>query len=216
MGIGAIEQHGPHLPVGTDMMIIDDLSRRVAQTMDAWQLPTIPFSMSECHGSLAGTVWLKPVTLAAVLEDITASLNARGIHSLLVLNGHGGNFILEPAIQSLKLKFPEMTIALASDAWPEEDEKGRIFETAGADLHAGEVETSLQLFLHPELVQIERPDYTPSVGREYLDYTTIEKICPQGVWGNASKGNAEKGRRAMEAKVKAIISFAVNEFSRRK
>ncbi len=106
VGIGAIEQHGRHLPIGTDWMIICELSRRVANELDAWLLPAIPISMSECHGSIAGTVWLKPATLSAVLQDIASSLHAQGIDKVLVLNGHGGNFILEPTIQAINNKFP--------------------------------------------------------------------------------------------------------------
>jgi len=216
LGIGAIEQHGPHLPVGTDWMVISALSQRVAEALGVWLLPAIPFSMSECHGPLAGTVWLKPASLAAALQDIAASLYAQKINQLLILNGHGGNFILEPAIKSIRARFPTMTIAMPPEPWPERDELGLIFEQAGTDLHAGEIETSLMLFLYPSLVQEECINYVPPVGREFLDYTTIEKICPQGVWGHASLGLAEKGERAMAAEVKAVVSFARKAFRRRK
>ncbi len=82
LGIGAIEQHGRHLPVGTDWMIVDELSRRVAHELNALLIPAIPFSMSECHGMLGGTVWLKPATLSAVLQDVVSSLHAQGICNL--------------------------------------------------------------------------------------------------------------------------------------
>ena len=101
LGIGAIEQHGRHLPIGTDWMIAGELSRRVASELNAFLLPTIPISMSECHGSIESTVWIKPATLSAVLQDIASSLNEQGIFKLLVLNAHGGNFILAPTIQEL-------------------------------------------------------------------------------------------------------------------
>src|SRR5512143_85299 len=66
LGIGAMEQHSHHLPVGTDWIAVSEVCRRVAAELDAFLLPAIPFSMSECHGPMEGTVWLKPSTLAAV------------------------------------------------------------------------------------------------------------------------------------------------------
>jgi creatinine amidohydrolase len=215
VGIGAIEQHGRHLPIGTDWMIICELSRRVAIELDAWLLPAIPISMSECHGSIAGTIWLKPATLAAVLQDIAGSLHAQGIDKVLVLNGHGGNFILEPAIQAINDKFPGMHMVMPPEAWPVSDGEGLIFETPENDLHAGEIETSLQLYLNPDLVKPGRDDFIPPVGREFLDYLTMDLISPEGVWGRASKGNAGKGARTFSAQVQAITVFARQAFGSR-
>jgi creatinine amidohydrolase len=212
VGIGAIEQHGRHLPIGTDWMIISDLSRRVANEFAAWLLPAIPISMSECHGSIPGTVWLKPATLSAVLQDIASSLHAQGICKLLVLNGHGGNFILESTIQSINNKFPDMLVVMPPDVWPAPENDAPIFETPGTDLHAGEIETSIQLFLNPALVKAERVDFVPPVGREFLDYARMDLISPDGVWGNPSKGDAGKGERAIQAQVKAIKEFAQQAF----
>ncbi len=215
LGIGAIEQHGRHLPVGTDWMIICELSRRVAKELDAWLLPAIPISMSECHGSFAGTVWLKPATLAAVLLDIAASLHVQGIYKLLVLNGHGGNFILESAIQAIHNQFPDLLVAMPPDVWPAVDEQGPIFEASGDDIHAGEIETSLQLYLNHGLVKSDRADFVPPVGREFLDYVTMDRISPEGVWGTPSKGAADKGTRLFTAQVQAITAFARQAFGGR-
>jgi len=75
-GIGAVEQHSIHLPLGTDWLGVSDLTQRVAKELDAFLVPALPFSMSECHGPMAGTVWLKPETLAAVVRDTVLSLSA--------------------------------------------------------------------------------------------------------------------------------------------
>jgi creatinine amidohydrolase len=215
VGIGAIEQHGHHLPIGTDWMIANELSRRVAEKLNALLIPTIPISMSECHGTLPGTVWLKPATLSAVLQDIIDSLHAQGIYQVLLLNCHGGNFVLEPTIQALHHEYPDMLVIMASEFWPLSDREGSIFEHTENDLHAGEVETSLQLYLHPQLVSSEPIDALPPVGREFLDYVTMDLINPDGVWGSASLGNADKGRRTFIAQVESIASFAQQAFARR-
>lgn len=212
VGIGAIEQHGRHLPIGTDWMIISELSQRVANELNAWLIPAIPISMSECHGLMAGTIWLKPATLSAVLQDIVSSLQAQGIYNLLVLNGHGGNFILGPTIQALNKKYPDMFVVMPPDDWPASDNESLIFETLETDLHAGEVETSIMKYLHPELVKDVRVDFIPPVGREFLDYMSMDLISPEGVWGTPSKGIADKGARTFAAQVKAITVFAQQAF----
>jgi creatinine amidohydrolase len=203
LGVGAIEQHGAHLPVGTDWTWIAHVSRRVAERLDAFWLPAIPFSMSECHGEMAGTVWLKPETLAKVIRDLVLAMRAQGIHRIVIMNGHGGNFILEPTIQELNLTYPDLIVIMPPFAGPADPP---IFETRG-DIHAGEVETSTQLSLNPELVKDERVDAIPAVGREFLDYTVMEQISPAGVWGNPTRGTAEKGRREAEHMVETTVDY---------
>jgi len=194
-GVGAVEQHGPHLPLGTDFLWIAELSRRVAAGLGAYWVPALPFSMSECHGTTAGTVWLRPETLAEVVRDVVASLQAQGIDRIVLLNGHGGNFVLEPVIQELNLTRPALRLIMPSTfgAWPGEPP---IFESAHLEVHAGESETSVQLSFNAEHVGDERPDCIPPVGREFLDYAVIEQLSPTGIWGNPSKATIEKGERA--------------------
>jgi creatinine amidohydrolase len=212
VGIGAIEQHGRHLPIGTDWMIIRELSRQVAHELGAWLIPAIPVSMSECHGLMEGTIWIKPSTLSAVLQDIVASLHAQGIHRLLVLNGHGGNFVLGPTIQVLLKRFPDMCIAFPPEGWPLIENDSSIFERPENDIHAGEIETSIMEYLYPELVKQERIDFVPKVNREFLDYVTMDQINPEGIWGTPSRGNSEKGARTFLAQVKAVTNFAQQAF----
>ena len=209
------DRHPEIAVLGTDWMIAGELSRRVASELNAFLLPTIPISMSECHGSIESTVWIKPATLSAVLQDIASSLNEQGIFKLLVLNAHGGNFILAPTIQELNFKYPNMLIIMAPEEWPTVEGGLHIFEKPETDLHAGEIETSIQLYLNPRLVKPERMDYVPPVGREFLDYMTMDVINPEGVWGSPSKGNAEKGARALAAQVKSITFFARQSFARK-
>ena len=96
--IGSIEQHSRHLPLGTDWIAATALAHRVASELDAYLLPALPVSMGRCHKPMAGTVWLRPMTLAAAVMDIVRSLAASGIHQVVIVNGHGGNFTLEVAV----------------------------------------------------------------------------------------------------------------------
>ncbi|MGH2560759.1 MAG: creatininase family protein [Thermomicrobiales bacterium] len=208
LGVGAIEQHGAHLPVATDWSWIAHMTRRVAERLDAFWLPAIPFSMSECHGDLAGTVWLKPETLAKVIRDLVLALRAQGIHRIVIMNGHGGNFMLEPTIQELNLTYSDLAVIMPPHFGPADPP---IFESTG-EIHAGEGETSTQLSLNPELVKDERVDAMPAVGREFLDYTVMANISPAGVWGSPNLGSAEKGRRAAERNVELTARYVHDTF----
>jgi creatinine amidohydrolase len=213
VGVGAIEQHGSHLPVGTDWTWVAELSRRVAEELGAYWLPAIPFSMSECHGSTAGTVWLKPETLASVIRDIAQSLQAQGIDRIVILNGHGGNFVLEPTIQELNLTYPSLSIIMPPAAFPGGPDP-EIFQSARAEVHAGEVETSLLLYLSPEQVKLDDSvDFVPPVGQEFLDYAFISAVSPAGIWGTPSLASAEKGQRAATLSVERIVSYVRATFA---
>ncbi|MER3397330.1 MAG: creatinine amidohydrolase [Chloroflexota bacterium] len=209
LGIGAVEQHGPHLPVGTDLLAVEALARLVAERLDAWLLPSIPVSLSECHGPLGGTVWLKPATLAAVLRDIARSLEEQGVRVLVVINGHGGNFILEPTVERLNRDLRALKVLLAPESLALLPGQSPIFATADREVHAGEVETSVMLHLRPELVRSARPDGVVAVGREFLDYVTIDRLNPDGVWGCPVHADPQKGERALTARVEAIVGYVL-------
>lgn len=211
-GIGAIEQHSIHLPLGTDWLGVKDIARRVAEELDAFLVPSLPFSMSECHGPMPGTVWLKPETLAAVVRDTILSLYSQDIQRVIIINGHGGNFVLEAEIRRLNLKYPELIILMPPYFAPSPGET-EIWEKGGG-IHANESETSHQLYINREHVKDERVDYQPSVGQEFLDYAYMSFISETGVWGYPSYGTAEKGRRSTERRVERIIEWARTAFDR--
>jgi creatinine amidohydrolase len=203
--IGSIEQHSRHLPLGTDWIAATALAHRVAADLGAYLLPALPVSMGRCHKPMAGTVWLRPMTLAAAVTDIVRSLAAGGIHQVVIVNGHGGNFTLEVATRELNLAHPDLTVLL-----PPLGLRGSgppIFETAGQEVHAGESETSVMLAIDPSLVGDDRVDYIPPVGREFLDYAFMGAISPEGVWGKPSLATRDKGQRAFEARVRAVVDW---------
>lgn len=215
--IGAIEQHSVHLPVGTDWINVQALSRRMAEWLardrDVYLLPAFPFSLSQCHGAMPGTVWLKPETLANVLRDLVLSLYEQGIEHVAVVDGHGGNFVLDAEIRELNGNFPDLMVIKAV-SWDrnaggsgDPGEVGR-----GDDIHAGAGETSTQLHLNPEHVRSQRVDHVPAVGREYLDYAYMEQISPWGVWGRPSQGTARAGERALECAASRMARNVLRAF----
>jgi len=211
-GIGAVEQHSIHLPLGTDWLWTCAVTERVARDLDAFLVPALPFSMSQCHGPMAGTVWLKPKTLAAVVKDVALSLYAQGFRKVLIINGHGGNFVLEAVIRQLNLSYPDLIVIMPPHFLPGPDDP-KILDR-GVGIHAGEGETSTQLFINGEHVKEERVDYMPPVGREFLDYAFIGYISEKGVWGYPTLGTAEKGERLIDYQVKRIVEWARDTFTK--
>jgi creatinine amidohydrolase len=206
-GIGATEQHSMHLPLGTDWLAVAEITRRVAEQLGAYLVPALPFSMSQCHGPAPGTVWLKPKTLAAVVTDVVNSLQAQGINRIILVNGHGGNFVLEAVIRELNLARPSLQLAMPSGELVIGMEEP-IFETANLEVHAGEAETSFHLAFNAEHVKDKSVDFVPSVGREFLDYAYMNYISESGVWGCPTRGTAAKGRVGLDAQVRAICKEA--------
>ena len=211
-GTGATEQHSIHLPVGTDWLGISEMTHRVAAELGAFLVPALPFSMSECHGPMAGTVWLKPQTLAAVVRDTVLSLYAQGFRKVLLMNGHGGNFVLEAEIRRLNLTYPDLIVLMPGDAV--RLISGPKILDKGGEVHAGEGETARQLFINRQIVKDKRVDYMPPVGREFLDYAFIGFISEWGVWGYPTYGTAEKGEKVTIQSVAQVAAWARETFAR--
>ncbi|MFP3896443.1 MAG: creatininase family protein [Anaerolineales bacterium] len=215
LSIGAIEQHSLHLPLGTDWIGAEALARRVAERLgrdyDVYLLPGWPYSLSQCHGPMPGTVWLKPETLADVLCDAVRSLYEQGIRRVVVINGHGGNFVLDAEIRELNLHYPDL-ILLSAASWGTGGGTKPTGRVIGGDIHAGEGETASQLYLNPQHVSTERVDYVPPVGREFLDYAYMCHISPHGVWGRPSRGTAQAGKVSLERVAETLAQAAEQAF----
>jgi len=149
---GATEAHNFHLPYATDNIESDHLAAESAKI--AWNngakvivLPTIPFGVNTGQSDIYLDINLNPSTQLAILRDIITVLNRQGIHKLLIFNSHGGNDF-KTMLRELGLEFPEMF--LASSNWFQAMDRGSYFDLDGD--HAEEMETSLLLYLRPDLV----------------------------------------------------------------
>ena len=156
--LGAVEQHGPHLPFNTDLVIAQHVAtgavESVAPAVDAWLLPPLAFTKSNEHAWSAGTIWLSASTLLAVLDDIGRCVAQTPVRKLVFLNGHGGNSALvATANRELRLAHGLMTF-LAHPAMPP-DQGGQSGENElGMGIHGGHDETSLMLHLAPDTVDM--------------------------------------------------------------
>lgn len=156
--LGAIEQHGPHLPFNTDLVIADRVSEvaveRVGEELDVWLLPPLAYTKSNEHAWSAGTVWLSATTLLAVLDDIARCVAATGARKLVFMNGHGGNSALvSVANREIRLAHELMTFLTHPGIPPDQGGESGVGEL-GMGVHGGLDETSLMLHLEPDLVDM--------------------------------------------------------------
>lgn len=210
--VGSLEQHGAHLPVMTDWAIAAELGRRVAEKMDAFLLPALPVSTNREQMGKKGTVWMEPLTFYQMMTDIIMSLKLQGFKRVGILQCHGGIFIMTPLVRDLNARNnPELQVALIDGCafFPKMYEEGIL--QSNTELHAGEMETSQILAVAPETVHMDlAEDFVPDIPRPYLNYGSIFRACPGGVWGEPTLATAEKGERIFER----CAELAVEELER--
>ncbi|WNQ12546.1 creatininase family protein [Paenibacillus aurantius] len=218
--VGAIEQHGSHLPVGTDAIIAEEIASRLAERLDAYLLPCVSISSSIEHRESKGTVYLKADTLALVIRDIAESLRYTGFKRLVLFSGHGGNWILKPTIRQLNRDFRERGEEMELILIPSTIALNRLHEIAKhvqGDLHAGEKETSLMLYLCPEHVKDIIPEEEPTaVPQDFMDYFDVTEMTADGYWGFPQEATADKGRRLLDLTVDCAVDFLDKIESERK
>jgi creatinine amidohydrolase len=213
--VGAIEQHGPHLPVVTDLLVAQTLAETVVaergEELDLWVLPPLAYTKSNEHAWSAGTVWLSPQTLLAVLDDIGRSLATTPARRLVLLNGHGGNSaLLQVANRELRLAYGLRTFLVHPGVPPDQGGTSPAHEL-GMGVHGGTDETSVVLHLRPDLVDMTlarravpehlAPFRHVGFGRPVSFGWTSDDFGPDGVIGDPTHATPELGRTIWEAMV---------------
>jgi creatinine amidohydrolase len=195
--IGAIEQHGPHLPVDTDARIADALCRAAARATGCLSLPVLAYGCSFGHGEAwPGTLSLNPETLTTTVREVGRWLLATGFERLLIVNSHFGNgAAIRCAVDHLRLAHPERLHIGTVNTWEITSEVKAWFLSDGDDVHANRAETSLIMHLAPELVPVDRiadaddPDRTADLVFTWL----VPQTSTNGVTGRPSLASAQEG-----------------------
>lgn len=216
--VGAIEQHGPHLPLDTDAFDADYLVRQVAAHCSDPKpivLPLIPYGVSYHHADFSGTMGINPDSLSRIVYDIGLSAARNGITKLLIINGHGGN---TPALNfAAQMINRDARILVTVDSGETSDaDISEITETPN-DVHSGEIETSTALAVRPQLVKMDNAQkMVPQFSSRYMNFTSkcgvswyarTRKISTSGVLGDPTRASAEKGRRIWEITIAHLVEF---------
>lgn len=221
--LGSVEQHGNHLPLGTDTMLAQAVSLAAAEVRgDTVVMPPPWYGFSAHHMRFPGSVTLRPETLLVVVEDIVASLVRHDFRRILIVNGHGGNSGLIDVLASTlghthygAARIAALTyFALAREAIAKL-RKSR----AGGMGHACEFETSMVQQIRPELVKIDRAETTyPDPGSRYLTtdllgtqairlYHDFADLSPTGTLGDPAYASPEAGKAFFAAVTDELVAF---------
>ncbi len=222
--IGATEQHGPHLPTGTDLFSVESLAREASaqlpESIPAIVTPALPFGSSQHHFVFGATLSLSTETYYRVLNDLLESLVTDGFRSMFLINGHGGNHELaQLAVRDIALRHPVRAAAASywTAAWDDliavEAHRGRRLPG-----HAGDFESSIILSLRPDLVPAGRPHRDGVFESDPAGFNTPYRAERHGSWreidgftDSPDNATAEKGTRFRAAVVRGLVR-AFTEF----
>lgn len=206
--VGALEEHGPHLPLGTDTMVAVHSARLLAEHFDGLLLPAVPYGETWATSGYPGTVSLSPATVTAVAVDIGRAVADFGVRGIVIVNGDFGNRVpLAAAARTLNaagvaamvLDYPGLDEAIA--------EHRRSVPLVGGMNHAEEIETSMVLAVDPELVYQERyvAEY-PTLPVDFgLRPLRLHEVSTSGVFGDPGPASAETGELLYTGVVEASI-----------
>ncbi len=216
--VGAIEQHGPHLPLDTDAFDAQYLAEQVAAACQPPRpvvLPLIPYGVSYHHEDFAGTIDVAPGALSTLVHDIGMSAARNGVRKLIIVNGHAGN---SPALHfAAQLINRDARIFTCVDSGETSDADIDAIAETPNDVHAGEIETSTTMALRPDEVRLDRLEsFVPRFSSHYLDftskrsvtwYTRTARISESGVLGDPTKASREKGERMWAIMIRNLVEL---------
>ncbi len=228
--IASVEQHGPHLPLFTDSLIVQEVLDRsltlLAADFQVWTLPLLCYARSNEHTAFAGTVTLTSGTLIKVLEEIAASVARSGFRRLAIVNGHGGNTeIIDFVIRDIREQTGLLVFALHVYLRVAVPTVGLTEAEKTYGIHAGDVETSILLRCHPELVRRELAPSSlpvhlttlkhPPFGGPLTFAWLTQDISQDGVLGDATLADTDKGEHFLADAAKQVAGLLgdISEFN---
>jgi creatinine amidohydrolase len=208
--VGSLEQHGQHLPVSTDCLIAEHISKEASRKLQYFVFPIVPYGVSFEHAPMFN-ISVHDSTLSNILCDICISIARLDIKKIVIINGHHGNMgVLQYISQNTFEKMPPDSAVHIINYWSFMNEK---FD------HAGEVETSILLAIKPTLVKIDKAKANSKIltkSREaYRSMTcrpgSFPELTGNGVWGDPKLASAEKGKKLLSEIIENIIR-TIREF----
>ncbi|WP_269929717.1 creatininase family protein [Aminobacter sp. HY435] len=220
--VAAIEQHGPHLPVSTDLAIMEGMLAEtfthLPDDLDARFLPIQAVGKSDEHIHAPGTLSLPANMLVDAWTELGASVARAGIRKFVFITSHGGNEeVMGIVSRELRVRFGALSVRSSWGRFGHPDELYPAREIQ-LGIHGGDVETSLMLHFRPELVDMAKAqDFASSFDRAEGEFELLRPhgphgfswissdLNPHGVVGNASVATAEKGRLTAAHQAKGFV-----------
>jgi len=214
--LGSTEQHGPHLPEGTDHLIAEGFARETASRTGYLCTPTINVGVSPHHRQFPGTMWVDPPVFRDYVESFSRNLTYHGIDRIVYVNAHGGNV---QHLREVGRRLHEDEVAFAVEwMWDESIPElvDDVFEQNGP--HGGPKETALIQYLESDLVHEDRledardggvPDIEVAETTKFGARTFYDAVdnSDNGVFGDQTDATAEKGERLFEAATDQLVQL---------
>jgi creatinine amidohydrolase len=205
---GTVEEHGRHLPLNTDTLIVYEVLKRVIKKRRVFIAPPVHYGVCTTNRQHPGTINISPGTLRRLTRDIAVDAYKKGLRNILLVSGHGGGqhmSALKEVAEELIEELKDVRIAVFSiydDLWKELSE---IADTPN-DSHAGELETSMVLALAPELVKGRSKEEYPKFPKPFVVKDKV-KYWRGGVWGDPGKASIEKGEETIGLFVDKVVKI---------
>lgn len=219
--IGSIEQHGPHLPNGTDTIAAELVAREVANLMSAVYVPFSPYGVTPIHAGHPGTVTLRRETFEALLTDVCGELIAAGVQTVVLVNWHEGNIASMNAVATDLQDRHDVIFVAAQACYTAQ----RLYREEGGELtHGGGIETLAVMAHDPALAKVERAgEPSRPAGAEELDamrrssevygfITDVSELADDGWYGNPQWATADRAStfvRVVADEVLALVRSVV-------
>ena len=209
--VGSVEEHGPHLPLGTDTFHAMEVARRAAELRPVLVAPPFYYGLCRSTREHPGTVSISGDTLRALVAELGREFHRQGLSNLVIMSGHAGGThmaALVEAGETLLAELPDLKVAVVNlldllrevvAARPE------LVKTKG-DSHAGEVETALMLAAYPHLVEGTAPAEWPTFPK-YLLVRDKRRYWPGGVWGDPAPAAASQGEAILQAETERLVEL---------
>ncbi len=190
--VGALEQHGPHLPLGANVLIAERVAAELSEQLAVLRAPAFFYGVAVGGGPFAGTAGLRRKTFHRAVNELLARWEDHGVTEFIIVTAHR----FEPHLEALLMALTDTSLTTVYDLF--QIDVSDLLEGDPEKEHGGELETSLLLHLAPERVRLEKAtDFIPEA-RALRKYTRGRVPTPppesRGVLGHASRGSAEKGR----------------------
>ena len=206
ISVGSTEQCGPCLPLHLDTLCADYYAKAFGEALNAYVLPTLPFTTAEEHSSFRGTVTLRPRTVMVLLEEIVDLLRDQGFRKQALVVVHGGAKWVDAFVKDMNWKHKDIIVinALSGSSKIHREATEKAGFTDRTEMHGGIISRAMAMYLAPESVLPgEFGRKIPLEMFPFKGYVTWDKITPDGSWGqytedDASQATAEAGRVLLE------------------